>query len=128
MATVQERTMCVIWFFETKSNIKAQHHYRTQHGKDPPSDKAIRRWLKQFQETGSVVHRNGAGRPSSSQEDVGRILEAFTRSPQKSPRRVSLQLGIPQTTVWRVVYNRLQLSAYKMQTVQASNRDEKPRQ
>jgi hypothetical protein len=28
--------------------------------KNPPSDNAIRRWLKQFQETGSVLHRKGA--------------------------------------------------------------------
>jgi hypothetical protein len=32
-----------------------QRRYRTQYGKDPPSDNAIRRWLKQFQETGSIV-------------------------------------------------------------------------
>jgi hypothetical protein len=32
-----------------------QHRYRTQHGKDLPSDNATRRWLKQFQETDSVV-------------------------------------------------------------------------
>jgi hypothetical protein len=38
-----------------------QRHYRTQYGKAPPSDNAIRRWLKQFQETGSVLHQNGAG-------------------------------------------------------------------
>jgi hypothetical protein len=30
--------------------------------KDPRSDNAIRRWLKQFQETGSVLCRKGAGR------------------------------------------------------------------
>jgi hypothetical protein len=36
------------WFFETKSVIKMQHRYRTQYGKDPPSDNALRRWLKQF--------------------------------------------------------------------------------
>jgi hypothetical protein len=38
-----------------------QRRYRTQYGKDPPSDKVLRRWLKQFQETGSVLHRKGAG-------------------------------------------------------------------
>jgi hypothetical protein len=54
MATVQEKAMCVVWFFETKSVIK------TQYGKEPPPDKAIRRWLKQFQETGRVLHRKGA--------------------------------------------------------------------
>jgi hypothetical protein len=61
------------WFFETKSVIKTQRRYRTHYGKDPPSDNAIRRWLRQFQETGSVLHRKGAVRPSTSQKDVGRI-------------------------------------------------------
>jgi hypothetical protein len=40
------------------------------------SDNAIRRWLKQFQEIGSIRHRKGAGRPSTSQEDVDLIREA----------------------------------------------------
>jgi transposase len=66
MATVREKAICVLWFFETKSDIKTQRRYRTQYGKDPPSDNAIRRWLKQFQETGSVQHRKRAGRPSTS--------------------------------------------------------------
>jgi hypothetical protein len=70
MATVQEKAMCVLWFFETKSVIKMQRRYRTQHGKDPPSGNAIRRWLKQFQETGSVLRRQEAGRPRTSQEVV----------------------------------------------------------
>jgi hypothetical protein len=30
--------------------------------KYPPSDNAIRRWLKQFQETGNVLQRKEAGR------------------------------------------------------------------
>jgi hypothetical protein len=41
--------------FETKSVIQIQRRYRTQYGKDPPSDNALRRWLKRFQETGSIV-------------------------------------------------------------------------
>jgi hypothetical protein len=61
MDTVQEKAMCVLWFLETKSVIKTQRHYRTQYGKDPPSDNAIRLWLKQFQGTGNILHRKGAG-------------------------------------------------------------------
>jgi hypothetical protein len=38
-----------------------------------------------------------------------------------------LQLGIPQTTVWRVVHNRLHLHAYKVQILQALKPDDKPR-
>ncbi|GBL98297.1 hypothetical protein AVEN_174091-1 [Araneus ventricosus] len=80
MATVQEKAMCVLWYFETKSVITTQRRFRTTYKKDPPSDNSIRRWLTQFQETGSVLHRKGAGRPS--QENVDRIQETFTRSPR----------------------------------------------
>jgi transposase len=86
MATVKEKAMCVLWFFKTKSVIKMQRRYRTQSGKDPPSDNAIPRWLKQFQETGSVLHRKGEGRPCTSQEDVDLIQEALSRSPEKSTK------------------------------------------
>jgi hypothetical protein len=109
MAAVQQKAMWVLRFIETKSVIKRQRRYRTQYGKYPPSDNAIQRWLKQFQETGCVLHRKGAGRPSTSQEVVDRIQEAFSWSPQKSTRRAALQLGVPHTTVWRVVHNRLHL-------------------
>jgi hypothetical protein len=78
MVTVQDNAMCVLRFFEAKTVIKTQRRYRTQYEKDPPSDNAIRRWLKQFQETGSVLHRKGAGRPSTSQEDVDRTQESWT--------------------------------------------------
>ncbi|GBN38724.1 hypothetical protein AVEN_13923-1 [Araneus ventricosus] len=76
--------MCVLWFFETKSVITTQRRFRTTYKKDPPSDNSIRRWLTQFQETGSVLHRKGAGRPSTSQENVDRIQETFTRSPSNA--------------------------------------------
>jgi hypothetical protein len=125
MATVQQKALCVLWFFETKSVIETQHSYRTRYGKDPPSDNALRRWLKQYQETGSVLRRKAAERLSNSQENVERIQEAFSGSPQKSTRRASLQLSIPQTTVWRVVHNCLHLHVYKLQIVQALKPDDK---
>jgi hypothetical protein len=39
-----------------------------------------------------------------------------------------LQLGIPQTTVWRTVHNRLHLHVYIVHIVQALKPDDKPRQ
>jgi hypothetical protein len=94
IAAVQEKIMCVLWFFETKSVVKMQRRYKTCYGRDPPSDNAIRRSLQQFQETDTVLHR-----PNLLQEDVDRMQEAFSRSPQKSTRRASVQLDTPQTTV-----------------------------
>jgi hypothetical protein len=45
-----------LWFFKTKSVIKKQRRYRTQYGKDPPSDNVDRRSLKQFKETDTSLH------------------------------------------------------------------------
>jgi hypothetical protein len=69
--------MCVLWFLETIFVIKIKRLYRTRYGKDRPTDNAIRRWLKKLQETDSALHREGAGRPSNSQEDIDRIQELF---------------------------------------------------
>ncbi|GBL87293.1 hypothetical protein AVEN_270553-1 [Araneus ventricosus] len=66
MATVQEKAMCVLWFSETKSVITTQRRFRTTYKKDPPSDNSIRCWLIQFQETGSVLDRKGAGDSQST--------------------------------------------------------------
>jgi hypothetical protein len=82
VAALQEKATCLFWGFQTKSVIKMQCHCRTQYEKDRPLDNLIRRWLKQFQETGSVLHRRRSGRPSTSQEDVDRIHEVFYRSSQ----------------------------------------------
>ncbi|GBO40005.1 hypothetical protein AVEN_103973-1 [Araneus ventricosus] len=90
MATVQEKAMCVLWFFETKSVITTQRRFRTTYKKDPPSDNSSRRWLTQFQETGSVLPRKAAGRPSTSQENVDCIQATFTRSSRKSTRQAAV--------------------------------------
>ncbi|GBN91302.1 hypothetical protein AVEN_30476-1 [Araneus ventricosus] len=93
--------MCVLWFFETKSVITTQRRFRTTYKKDPPLDNSIRRWLTQFQETGSVLHRKGAGDSQST-----KINETSSCA------------HMPHTTIWNVLHNRLQLNAYKVQIVQ----------
>ena len=35
MATPQEKTQCVSWFFETKLDVQTQRKYRTKYGRDP---------------------------------------------------------------------------------------------
>ena len=45
-----------------------------------------------------------------SEENVRHIQESFERSPRKSIRRVSRELGIPQPTVWCVLRRRLLFS------------------
>jgi arsenate reductase-like glutaredoxin family protein len=70
LSCYENSTCSYFVFYETKSIIKTQHRYRSQYRKDPPSDNAIRRWLKQFREADDVLRRKGAEIPSTSQEDV----------------------------------------------------------
>ncbi|GBN64571.1 hypothetical protein AVEN_29407-1 [Araneus ventricosus] len=97
MATVQEKAICVLWFFETKSVITTQRRFRTTYKKDPPSDNSIRRWLTQFQETGSVLHRKGVGRPSTS-ENVNEHMRKMLIASKK------LLLAVHAMFVKNIVY------------------------
>jgi hypothetical protein len=90
MATVQERTLCVGWLFETKSVTQTQRNYRTQFNKQPPSDYAIRDWQRRFLETGSIHDRKRSGRPGVSDECVETIRASFVRSPTKFTRKITV--------------------------------------
>jgi hypothetical protein len=44
MAAVQEKAMCLLWFFETDSVIETQCRCRAQYGKDPNLDTSPMWW------------------------------------------------------------------------------------
>jgi len=67
----------------------------------------ICRWNHQFEQKGCLCKGKSAGLPHVSEENVRRVQESFERSPRKSTRRVSRELGIPLPTVWRVLTRRL---------------------
>lgn len=54
-----------------------------------------------------------SGWPSVSEENVDRVRASRLQSPKKSLRRRSLQLGIPKSTLHKVVRKRLRLTPYK---------------
>ena len=126
MTTPQEKAQCVSWFIETKSDTQVQRNYRTKYGKVPPSRGSIREWHKKFMETGSVLHRAGAGRRRTSVDDVDRVRTAFDRSPSKSIRTASRQLNLPRSTVHKVLHKRLRLYAYKIQILHALQPNDRP--
>jgi hypothetical protein len=49
------------------------------------------------------------------EETVDRVRESFSRSPCKSIRQASRELGIPHSTVHDIVHKCLHLHAYKLQ-------------
>ena len=99
MTTPQEKAQCVWWYVESKSPVTVQRQFRRQYERDPPSKSCIMRWVKNFQETGSVKDLPRSGRPGVSQQTVEKVQVAFQRSPQKSIRRASRELHVPKSTI-----------------------------
>ena len=52
MAAPGEKSFCVLEYHESKSVVTVQRAFRAKYAKDPPTDKTIRAWYKQFTETG----------------------------------------------------------------------------
>ncbi|GBO17444.1 hypothetical protein AVEN_168351-1 [Araneus ventricosus] len=102
MTSPSAKANCVGWYFESKSIVKVQRNFRTKFNKPPPSRNSILSWHKKFLETGSVLDKPRSGRPSTSDSDVERIREAFTRSPTKSTRQASIELGVARSSIIHV--------------------------
>jgi len=124
-ATVVEKAFCVLELAKTNSITLVQRHLRRRYGKPPPTRQSIYDWSKKFQETGCLCKGKSSGRPPVSEETVERVRETFTRSPRKSTTRASLELQMPQQTVWKILRKRLRMIPYKLQLVQALSCDDK---
>ncbi|PNF24397.1 hypothetical protein B7P43_G09698 [Cryptotermes secundus] len=90
-----------------------------QYGRQPPTRKNIRFWDNKLRTTGSLLRVKSPGKTRTSEENDGRIREAFQRSPRKSIRAVCLKLQIPLSTVHGALHKRLRLTAYKIQMIHA---------
>jgi len=54
MAAPGEKLFCVSEYHTSKSVVTVQRVFRAKYAKDPPIDKTIRAWYKQFTETGCL--------------------------------------------------------------------------
>jgi len=107
MAIMQHKIFCVREFNKTESPTAVHRVFRLRFNIQPPTRKSICRWNHQFEQIGCLCKCKSSGRTRVSEENVRRIQESFERSPRKSTRRASRELGIPQQTVWRVLRRHL---------------------
>jgi len=112
MATMQHKIFFVREFIKTETATAVQRAFRLRFNIQPPTRKSICRWNHQFEQTDCLCKGKSSGRPRVSEENVRRIEESFERSPRKSTRRASRELGIPQPTVWRALRRRLLFKPY----------------
>jgi len=54
MVAAGEKSFCVLECHTSKSAVTVQRAFRAKYAKEPPTDKTIRVWYKQFTETGCL--------------------------------------------------------------------------
>ena len=93
-----------------------------RHG-NVPSRNSILRWVNALRTTGSLLKAKPPGpvRSARTSENVDRVREAITRSPRRSARRHSTELGISQSTMQRILHKDLVFQPYKIMTLQQLN-------
>ena len=97
MSTLQQKAQYVYWYHKSKSPTAVQRKLRYELGQDFPYINSIKRWFKNFMETGSISDRKRSGWPSIDEEAVDAVRVKFHRSPRKSIRAASNELAIPRS-------------------------------
>jgi hypothetical protein len=105
----------VLEYHTSKSVVAVRRAFRA---KDPPKDKTIRAWYKQFTETGCLCKQKSSGFPLTAEDDVERVRASFLHSPKKSTRTAATELLMSKTTVWRVLRKHLVFKPYRVQMAQ----------
>ena len=72
--------------------------------KPAPERHFIRRWVDQFEATGSVLKVKSAGKPRQSNERMNAVMEAFNNSLKRLIRRASLDFNIPKSSVHDILH------------------------
>ena len=124
--SIQEKTFFFVeTYFETKSFCAVQRGFRRKFQcRHYPDKRFIYRSTQKFREHGTVLNLNArgkrdtySGRPKSarSQENIDAIRDSLGRSPRKSLRRRSQELGINRESIRRILVKDLQLYLYRIQ-------------
>ena len=64
MLTIKQKAQCALWYHKLKSPTAVQCKFRNEFGQDLPHTNSIKRWLKKFMETGSILDCKRSGRSS----------------------------------------------------------------
>ena len=100
----------------SRSSLSLLCRARREWNVDPPTCKSIYEWNKTLWETGSLIsHAGKHPKQHVTEETVDCVCESFSRSPHKSVRQASRELGVPCSTVHDIVHKHLHLHAYKLQ-------------
>lgn len=122
--SMQQKAECVEKFIELRSVTAVRRWYTTKYGNPAPSENSLRQWHRQFRDRGTLGHAPRSGRPRISDADVARIERTFQEQPSKSLRVASAELGIPFSTIRKVLHEHLKMFPYKLSFLQQLGPDD----
>ena len=100
MLTKEERRAVVSARLRGMTYEQMRAEFVRKFRKPGPTRLTIKNLVNKFQ-SGSVADEERPGRPAVPPDTVQNLQDAITRNPSASTKRLSRELGIPQTTVWR---------------------------
>ncbi|KAG2469999.1 GPTC1 protein, partial [Polypterus senegalus] len=112
-----------------RSNRVIAADFNARHPTRPPiSHATVSKLLAKFRETGSVLDLPICGRMKTvtNEETSVAVLASFSKSPQRSTRRMSLESGISRTSL-RWILATHKWHPYKLQLLQHLNEDDPDR-
>lgn len=116
------RILAACWWHEstqTKTDMQQiRERLRERFDAEPPRGERIRGWETKLFENGTVRDEQRSGRPSSRHEHVDIVRQSVEGSPKTSTRRRSAQLGVPRTTLRKILKSDLQMKPYRPHFVQ----------
>ncbi len=87
---------------------------------------AVRKLVTKFKETGSVLDKPRSGRPKTSDKTKEVVVAKIAASPRKSLRRTSMELGVPRSTIHKILVEQ-KFHPYKLQILHHLNEDDPDR-
>ncbi|BFZ10256.1 hypothetical protein BsWGS_13295 [Bradybaena similaris] len=110
---------------ETNRSV-AEKFNRIYPDREPISHMTVGRLILKIHETGSVLDKPRSGPPRVSDETRLRVIETVENSPMKSLRRSSSELGVPRTTMRRIIKAK-SFNPYKLQQLNKLYEDDPDR-
>ena len=116
-ATLEERKFILKRYWKTENAHYVIREWHQYFDTDPPTRLAIYQLRDKFNETGSIVDAPRSGRPSvCTEENLTTVAEAYARSPKKSLRRGSAEIGIKRTSLHKIL-TKLNMKPYIPQLI-----------
>lgn len=127
--TVEQRIDAIKFIYQCNNNISAaRRKFEERWNISAPRHETFKSLLDKFEQTGSVHHQAGGGRPPSvnTEENRDTVATMLTQSPRKSLRRLSSETGISKSHLGRML-KEMDYKPYRPRLVHHLNDDDPDR-